>query len=560
MHFSLRCVVLTRGGYRTIISSMGKWLSLVIFTLSIFVPLFPVESISAAEQTSSVLINEIRLGGDALPYGDGHIQEYVTLFNGGDTEVSLEGWAIEYAKNPTAELASTFCHAASWSGFSGVTVTSVNLGGVLTASGVSSPIRLQLNDSGSGSLRLINASNPEQVIVHDLIGWGNDAPCAEGTTATTPTRNRSLLRYLACETDAPIDTDDNAKDLGHVQVAAPGQINSEYNVTCGSDTPDSSCEGVVITEILPNPAGADTGNEFIELYNPSDSEKVLDGCMLYISGATKTFTFPTNTLLAAMEYRAFYDGTTGLTLPNANGGEVVLVAGNTEYPYTYPQNMKSGESWAIIEGTWQATNNPTPHAPNEPTTVDPGNEGGLADCGPGRYRHPETNRCRNIVSTAGTLQPCEEGKERNPATNRCRSIIATLASLIPCKPGQERNPATNRCRSVLSSSTSLVPCKPGQERNPATNRCRSIASASSTLKPCAEGQERNPETNRCRKVASQLANASHDQDDSKSDINYGLLGLAGITAVGYGAYEYRNDLRAKFLRVKARFFSGANGK
>ncbi|MCL2371178.1 hypothetical protein FWC63_00315 [Candidatus Saccharibacteria bacterium] len=127
-------------------------------------------------------------------------------------------------------------------------------------------------------------------------------------------------------------------------------------------------------------------------------------------------------------------------------------------------NSRIGRSWALVNGEW-VTATPTPSADNRtapefqtssnttggtdpnsetgtastvpelgsviPEVLPPvehgldgdssGGESGLADCGPGRYRNPETNRCRNIP-TEPEVKPCAEGYERNPETNRCRRI------------------------------------------------------------------------------------------------------------------------------------------
>lgn len=533
--------------------------------LSIVLPLAPAQALAASAE-QSVLINEIRLGGGPLAYGDDEtFVEYVTLFNNGDTEVSLEGWVLEYAKNPKPGLGPDFCSAASWKGFENITVAQVSLAGQLAPHSVTSPIVIQLNDDQLGSLRLVNASSPDAVVVHDVVGWGEDAPCKESSPAPVPKKPSSLIRYLSCDTGLPIDTDDNYQDFVLNSTPVPGSIGSLYEESCSDEEPlELECSKAIITELLPNPKGADVGREFIEVHNPTAHELPLQGCQLGLEGQGKPFPFTEADVLGPGEYRAYYDSTTGVTLPNAAGGTVLLIAGQDEFSYSYPGGLKDDIAWADIGGEWQQTNRPTPGAANAPYSAPPGkgaDEKSLAPCPVGKFRNPVTNRCKNIETTK-VLAPCGEGKERNPATNRCRSISAALASLVPCKPGQERNPATNRCRSVVSASSSLKPCNPGQERNPETNRCRKVAAATTSLKPCKEGQERNPETNRCRKIhAAATANEADDQkSEQKNLINYGLLGLVGASAVGYGVYEYRNDFRYKLSVLKSRFFLKNSGK
>jgi len=92
------------------------------------------------------------------------------------------------------------------------------------------------------------------------------------------------------------------------------------------------------------------------------------------------------------------------------------------------KSPKEGESWAFIDGSWRYTNQPTPNSKNMSSKIISKIiiETQLKPCGPGQYRNPETNRCRNIVSSSdSTLKPCEPGYERNPETNRCRKIVNT---------------------------------------------------------------------------------------------------------------------------------------
>lgn len=83
------------------------------------------------------------------------------------------------------------------------------------------------------------------------------------------------------------------------------------------------------------------------------------------------------------------------------------------------------------------------------------------------------------------------------------------------------------------------------------------------MKPCDEDEERNPDTNRCRKKQATLAStdvANKVAEENEDMLNYGILGLVGFSVLGYGAYEYRNDFRNKFLSLKSRFFTRKSDK
>ncbi len=187
------------------------------------------------------------------------------------------------------------------------------------------------------------------------------------------------------------------------------------------------------------------------------------------------------------------------------------------------------QSWALNDQTasWQ-WGIPSPFGENIFHEPAPEVVVTLADCPAGKYRNPETNRCRSIEEAVSELASCEEGKERNPLTNRCRSIITTAAA-------------------------NLSPCEAGQERNPLTNRCRQVLAASQSLAPCDEGQERSRETNRCRKVVAGASNNLASVEDVKSPSKatsppWLLIGAALLFALGYAIYEWRQEILRIFRR------------
>lgn len=159
------------------------------------------------------------------------------------------------------------------------------------------------------------------------------------------------------------------------------------------------------------------------------------------------------------------------------------------------------------------TNIPSPDAANEP------------------YYEEEDDAVK-VEKDEPVLSGCPEGKFRNPETNRCKNIVTT-ASLTPCRAGQERNPDTNRCRKVASAST-FAACKEGQERNPETNRCRNIA------------------------VAAAASPSVGDLSDSVSsgNINYTIMSVVSLMIVGYGAYEYRHDIANWTSKMRSRAGKG----
>jgi len=520
------------------------------------VSIIPAPSVAANEgMTETLVISEVQTGGCAAFVSDNPPvcmsedgkKEFVELRNLLPIDIWLDNWRLEYISASGAtitELAVLNGRVAadgsvliSYDGFRPNEVipdmffAKTNTTGLLAKSG--------------GHVRLVKDGE-----VLDLVGWGSAAATGTWPKTSVLLPEYSIKRILPNDplyasgikfAPATFPTSPEGKGFTPDQPEVPDDPEEEEEEPPVPDV-QPACDGAIVSEILPNPEGADAAREFIELHNPTDKAIMLDGCLLGLSGTSKTYAFAGNILLEPGEYRAFYDSVTGITLPNAAGGEVLFINGNTEYPFSYPKAMKDNESWALIGSSWQATDNITPGVENMPMTPPAADDRGGGD---------------------EELPPCAPGKFRNPETNRCKNIVAAASTLTPCRPGQVRNPDTNRCRNAVLASAALKPCKAGQERNPATNRCRSILAASTTLKPCDAGEERNPEDQSLPEGTATLASANADNKESaagKNMVNYGILVLIGASVLGYGAYEYRNDLRNKIANIKARFFTGKSSK
>ncbi len=342
---------------------------------------------------------------------------------------------------------------------------------------------------------------------------------------------------------------DECSNIDEVQSSIPGgYVRSEGNTCVLNILP------IIITELLPNPKDSDDGNEYIEIYNPNESDVDLLYYVFYIgSDEAHFYSFPVGAKIGAKQYLKYTDHDINFTLVNTTSSARLRPIDNS-FVDVVPayNNPADGQAWALIDGIWQWTNRPTPGAANIESLIEIIDDEitepeGLKPCAANQYRNPLTNRCKLIPEYESQLLPCRDGQYRSEETNRCRNIVSDVADLVPCAEGQERNPATNRCRMIASEVASLVPCAEGQERNPLTNRCRSITSVlgASDLVPCKEGQERNPETNRCRNIVS-MPNADYAPEKVSENVNNSsmwllLAGVGGL-AFGYAIWEWRREL------------------
>lgn len=350
------------------------------------------------------------------------------------------------------------------------------------------------------------------------------------------------------------------KQRGASAIKMTGLVDTDYGVAKSNTpsgnadalyVPPNSTDGLEVVEILANARSCSPTEEaldcgdYVKLYNPTDEPIDLNQFRLRSdSGGVKSSATNTVSLGGFLQPGAYAtiavrDSGDPISLTNT-GGFIWIedIHGTTTYEpvISYPDMSavsNKGMSWALDseDNTWKLMV-PAPGSNN--------------------YWAPLPVALPTIVPTA---VDCGVGRERNPETNRCRNIVSTLASSpIPCKAGQERNPETNRCRSVLGVSTTLTPCGANETRNPETNRCKKNTIATSTLKPCAPGQERNPETNRCRSsVAAKNASAkvtdisTEQVQDTKA---WWLTGAVIVAALGYAVYEWRQDIWLKLKHLK----------
>lgn len=303
--------------------------------------------------------------------------------------------------------------------------------------------------------------------------------------------------------------------------------------------PDNNCLVSLLplrlNEILPNAIGSDIGHEFIEIYNPNDTDVSLLYYFLYIGPDYEHFySFPLGSYIEAHQYLSFSNSDIKFTLVNTvSSVRLRAIDGiNIDETPVY-SNPAEGMAWALIDNVWQYTNRPTPGSVNLPTLIE-----------------PKPVVAEKVVTAVSSLQPCAANQYRSVETNRCRLITTTTTSstVKPCKDGQYRSEETNRCRSIVSEVATLTMCAEGQERNPETNRCRTVSAVlgASVLAPCKAGQERNVDTNRCRNVVSTIPQVAYAPvQTSEPTNNYiGWWSLAGVGAVAviYGVWEWRQEI------------------
>lgn len=384
----------------------------------------------------------------------------------------------------------------------------------------------------SGATVQLLLSETKQII--EEVSYGSQATddqswsyFVEGWELTPVTKDAANVRF-ADEEDEPVDVCPATPEID-LAVPAGYEINKD-GVCVPIATSPEYCH-IEISEISAQPNF--NGKEYIEFYNSSATNAVLEKCKVIINGGTEKIIATIELAPGARYVMQFSSG----AIRNSAGTVTLIDSDNVEYEYTY-QDTDSGEVVNFETGkrTGVVSNHPTPDAQNQAADIV--------------QEDPET-----ASSSSSSYAPCAEGKFRNPETNRCKNITSASGELTPCASDQVRNPETNRCKKISSSSTSLTPCQPDQFRNPATNRCKKISSESGGLKPCAANQERNPETNRCRKIATDVTGSALGAAAEPADVgnkSYKLpAAIVSLSALfGYAAYEYRSDISRRITQLR----------
>lgn len=480
-------------------------ISLVILTvIGVF---FTQRPASASAPPPSLIITQLQVGfTDALGHYDPY-NEFVEIINSSAFSVDTDHtWQVEYL-------------SAANDGSKGPTSVLKDIGGYLPPGG-----HILLNHGGyslpkpdlyfgvfdnsangffaktGGHVRIMAGVN--QI---DCISWGNavNIPgCLKVTGSARP--GETVQRQPNSTGNYSIDTQPEylplrpqvGRDLFMPTDTGAGDITPPVILDGSDGLPpvEQLCSGVEISEILANPSGSDSGHEFIELHNSTDHPVGLGACGLKTN--SKTYNFEASETLAVNEYKAYYDGQTGLTLLNGGGTVEITPAGAEKVVYP---SLADDQAYALVAGAWRITGVPTPGVVNVASAKEPITDSKLED-----------------------ISVCEAGKFRNPETGRCKNLPAAPSA-----------------------------CAADQERNAQTGRCRKITTVASTQKPCTADQERSPQTGRCRKKAVALTKKIKKGQDppAKTKPSYWIMLAVASAIVGYGVYEYRQDITKQMAKL-----------
>lgn len=206
-----------------------------------------------------------------------------------------------------------------------------------------------LNNSGDEVFLI----DPNGVIV-DSVSYGSWDDGNIVDNAAVVTDPMSLSRLVD-----GVDSDNDAIDFAVTLNITPGEKNNIQSPVRAKDDEEVETQNVklVLNEVLPNPVGDDSKNEFIEIYNPSTSTVSLLGWK--IVGTNKQYTIREK-VLGPLSYAVFLRSVTGISLRNTGGDTVQLYnfSGDLVDTLSYEESAGEGQSFGRGFGgvfAWSST-------------------------------------------------------------------------------------------------------------------------------------------------------------------------------------------------------------
>lgn len=324
---------------------------------------------SAARAASSVVINEAAWMGTGVSANN----EWIEISNLGSEVADLSGWTLRAADGSPSI---TLTGAVTAGGYfllertSDETVPGATADQIYTGSLSNSGEILELRDAGGSLIDKIDASggwpagdNDLKLTMERRTGGGWQSSAAAGGTPKT-------------ENSGGATSPQPSPAPGEGEAVAPESAASSAAASAGQAGGGGEIkeeDNIIISEILPDPAGADSRGEFIELQNLGEQTVYLSGWRL----ETKNLKFEIRTdsrlVIEPKRFLALWRSDTGLPLSNQDDTVKLYAPGKSRaadsVKYKKPPTGKSysrdGAGLSAGEaGEWYWTNHVTPGAKN----------------------------------------------------------------------------------------------------------------------------------------------------------------------------------------------------
>lgn len=312
--------------------------ALVVFTLITPSPVF-----------AAVILGEVQIAGAKAS------DEFVELYNDGDTAMNLSGYSLR-----RKSVSDVTAKGSSLKTFGGTDTIPAH-GSFLWANSAS--IFKNIADTTTGSSLSDNNSlalYDEDGVLIDSLTWGMG----------------HALPYSLTQFGNPDDGESFTRDIGSLawtETKNPTPTNSKgevFKTASGTAETGPSPYTVLINEVLPNPKEKSDAGEFIELYNPSADPVDLSGWEIHDASITGKYVFPSGKNIPSLGYLVVTDQDFSLSLNNSSETISLWDKEKRLVHQVQYEKTKDGVSLGLVGTTLRGARKPTPGAANS-SNADP---------------------------------------------------------------------------------------------------------------------------------------------------------------------------------------------
>ncbi|XOB41236.1 MAG: lamin tail domain-containing protein [Candidatus Nealsonbacteria bacterium] len=324
-------------------------LKILFFFFSVFLGLTLASEVVQATNPFDIVINEVAWMGTSVSYNN----EWIELYNNNDFLINLDGWILK-AVDGTPEI--ILSGTIQPNGFYVLERTDDNSIPNIAADQIYVG---SLNNNGE-YLKLFDIQN-------NLI---DELNCINSWFAGDNTTKQTMERVSPSSSDWKT----SKNPLG-----TPGTINSALVQQESQQEQESVPEpkpiqepeqqteeiiyplNIVFSEILPSPEGADSENEWIEIFNKNDFDVDLSNWQIKDSvGSMTTYTFPKNSIIKTQNYLVLSRPETKITLNNDADSLNLIQPNSTIIDTISYQKAPRAQSYNLTNSGWSWSEKTTP--------------------------------------------------------------------------------------------------------------------------------------------------------------------------------------------------------
>jgi len=309
--------------------------------------LFFLPSYLQASQPPKVLINEIAWMGTAVSANN----EWIELWNGTDSPLSLEGWALKaFDGTPEIQLEGEIPAKSFFllERTDDNTLPGIAAGQIYAGALQNTGEKLELFNELGELIDSVDCSS----------GW------LAGDNSTKQTMERIDSGWQTSQSPGGTPKKQNAIQQEEPQPKPEPELLPQEEAQPGLK-PIVYPSGILINELIPSPEGTDALEEWIELKNADDAEVNLSQWKIQDTmGSVTTYTFPEGTKISPNGFLVLSRPTTKITLNNDGDGLLLIQPnGNILDTVKYEKALR-GQSYNRIRAAWVWSATPTPGKEN----------------------------------------------------------------------------------------------------------------------------------------------------------------------------------------------------